>query len=298
MEESQNMMVEGHPLDLEQLQSLVAVVDSGGFTAAGRRLHRAQSTVSAHLARLERRTGHRLLDRGTLTPTPEGERLLAHAREMLRHHALAWQELRAARLGGRLRLGIPDDYLGFIPPLLTEFEERFPGVELTVECGLSMDLVRKVRAGGLDLAVVTRQPGSPGGETLRREPLWWAGASDHAAHRRDPLPLALSRRGTCIFREQALEALEASGRSWRVAYTGSGLAGLLAAVRAGLAVTVLTPSMMSAGLRPLGEAEGLPPLPWVDIALHRAPGRPTEPAARLAERLRQRLAATEQTAAS
>ena len=290
MDESRNVMSQGHPLDLELLQSLVAVVDSGGFTAAGRRLHRAQSTVSAHLARLEERTGHRLLERSTLAPTPEGERLLAHAREILRHHALAWQELRAQRLGGRLRLGIPDDYLAFLPAVLAEFEERFPGVELTVECGLSVDLVGAVRTGGLDLAVVTRQPGSPGGETLRREPLRWAGAADHAAHERDPLPLALSRRGVCIFREQSLEALESAGRPWRVAYTSTGLAGLLAAVRAGLAVTVLTPSMFEPGLRALGEAEGLPPLPAVDIALHRAPGRPSESATRLAELLQERLA--------
>jgi DNA-binding transcriptional LysR family regulator len=290
MEQSRSMMEGGHPLDPELLQSLVAVVDHGGFTAAGQRLHRAQSTVSAHLARLEERTGCRLLERKTLTPTAEGERLIAHAREILRHHALAWQELRDERLGGRLRLGIPDDYLAFLPAVLAEFEERFPGVELTVECGLSVDLVGSVRTGGLDLAVVTRQPGSPGGETLRREPLWWVGAADHAAYQREPLPLALSRRGVCIFREQSLEALESVGRPWRVAYTSTGLAGLLAAVRAGLAITVLTPSMLGPGLRALGEAEGLPPLPAVDIALHRAPGRPSEPAARLAELLQERLA--------
>ncbi len=58
-----------------------------------------------------------------------------------------------------------------------------------------MDLVERVQAGQLDLTVVTRQPKSPGGEALRREPLVWVGAADHAAEERDPLPLALSRVG-------------------------------------------------------------------------------------------------------
>lgn len=283
--------MEQRPLDLTLLRTFVTVVDSGGFTAAGDALHLAQSTVSAHLARLEEAVGQQLLrrDRRRLATTTKGERLLVHARRMLRQNALAWQELQEEQLAGKVRLGVPDDYVGFLPESLSEFEGRYPGIELEVTCGLSVDLVERVQAGQLDLAVVTRQPKSPGGEALRREPLVWVGAADHAAEERDPLPLALSRAGICVFRERALAALEATGQQWRIAYTSTSLSGLQAAVRAGLAITVLTPSMLEPGLRTLGTEQGLPELPGVELALHRSPGRPSEPARQLFATLQERL---------
>ncbi len=279
------------PLDLDLLQTFVTVVETGGFTSAGETLHLAQSTVSAHITRLEEVAGHRLLhrDQRRLTTTPKGERLLAHARRMLQQNALAWQELREERLGGRVRLGIPDDYIMFLPDSLRAFEARYPAVELEVTCALSVDLVDLVQSGRLDLAVVTRQPRSPGGEVLRRERLTWVAAADHATEERTPLPLALSRQGICIFREQTVAALAAADLDWRIAYTSTSLAGLSAAVRAGLAVTVLTPSMLDAGLRPLGRGSGLPELPSIEIALHRSPGRPSEPARQLFGTLQERL---------
>jgi DNA-binding transcriptional LysR family regulator len=209
---------------------------------------------------------------------------------MLRQSAMAWQDVRQERLAGRVRLGIPEDYVVYLPSTLAAFESRYPGVELKVECGLSVELVQRVHAGELDLAVVTRQPKSPGGEVLRREPLVWAGAHDHATYERDPLPLALSHQGVCIFREQALAALDAAGIAWRVAYTSASLSGLRAAVCAGLAITVLTPSMLDSHLRTLGPAEGLPQLPGVELALHRSPGRPSEPARQLIAQLQESLA--------
>ncbi len=278
-------------LDLTLLQTFVAVVEQGGFTAAGEQLHLAQSTVSAHITRLEAMTGHRLLrrDQRKLATTAKGERLLAHARRLLQQNALAWQELQEERMGGRVRLGIPDDYIMFLPESLSDFETRYPGIELEVSGGLSVDLIEQVQSGQLDLAVVTRQPKSPGGEVLRRERLVWATAADHTAEEREPLPLALSRQGVCTFREQAIEALEAADHPWRIAYTSTSLAGLRAAVRSGLAVTVLTPSMLDPDLRPLGPDSGLPDLPSIELALHRSAGRPSEPARQLFNTLQERL---------
>jgi len=278
-------------LDLILLQTFARIVDTGGFTAAGEELHLAQSTVSAHLARLEDLVGYRLLrrDRNSVEPTPTGERLLAHARRMLRQNALAWQELHEDQLAGRIRLGVPDDYVGFLPEVLGEFELRYPAVQLEVHCGLSVELIEQVQSGSLDLAVVTRQPSSPGGKVLRREPLVWAGAVDHDIADRTPLPLALSRRGVCVFREQALAALDSAGREWRIAYTGSSLSTIVAAVRAGLAVTALTPSMLADGVQVLDESAGLPALPRIEIAVHFGQGRPSEPARELYAMLQERI---------
>ena len=62
-------------LDLELLRSFVSVVDAGGFTRAGERVHRTQSTVSQQIKRLEEDVGQPLLIRSgkDVTPTEAGE---------------------------------------------------------------------------------------------------------------------------------------------------------------------------------------------------------------------------------
>lgn len=114
---------------------------------------------------------------------------------MLRQNALAWQDVQEQRLAGVVRLGIPDDYVIYLPEALSAFEARFPGVELEVHCDLSVELVQEVRTGSLDLAITTRQPNSPGGEVLCREPMVWAGASGYDTHYRSPCRSPFPGRG-------------------------------------------------------------------------------------------------------
>src|SRR3984893_10797497 len=102
-------------LDLELLKSFVSVVDAGGFTRAGERVHRTQSTVSQQIQRLEDDIRQPLLNRNgkDVTPTEAGERLLSYARRLL---SLA-EEARdvVARPGneGAIRLGIPEDFAAY-----------------------------------------------------------------------------------------------------------------------------------------------------------------------------------------
>src|SRR4051794_34046089 len=72
-------------LDLELLRSFVSVVDAGGFTRAGERVHRTQSTVSQQIRRLEETVGQPLLHRNgkQVSLTEQGERLLSYARRIL-----------------------------------------------------------------------------------------------------------------------------------------------------------------------------------------------------------------------
>src|ERR1700675_2977098 len=73
-------MLDGVTLD--QLRTFIAAVDEGSFSAAGRRLRRAQSVVSQTLANLEAQLGVKLFDRSARYPrlTEEGRSLLADAR--------------------------------------------------------------------------------------------------------------------------------------------------------------------------------------------------------------------------
>lgn len=66
----------------DQLRTFIAAADEGSFSAAGRKLRRAQSVVSQTLANLEGQFGVKLFDRTRRRPvlTPQGQVLLAHAR--------------------------------------------------------------------------------------------------------------------------------------------------------------------------------------------------------------------------
>lgn len=68
------------------------------------------------------------------------------------------------------------------------------------------------------------------------------------------------------------------------------MTGLAPIVTAGLAVVVVTRNMLTPALRALDESSGLPALPAIELALHRAPGRPTAPARCLAELIAEQLA--------
>src|SRR5947207_12534195 len=69
---------------LDQLRTFIAAVDEGSFSAAGRKLRRAQSVVSQTLANLEAQLGVKLFDRSARYPrlTEEGRSLLADARSV------------------------------------------------------------------------------------------------------------------------------------------------------------------------------------------------------------------------
>lgn len=278
--------------DLTLLRTLVAVADTGSVTAAARRLSYTQSTVSMQLKRLEAQLDVTLHERvgRTLKVTAEGDRLLTHARRLLAVNDEAWQDMQARQVSGGLRLGIPEDYALLLPAVFSYFHQLYPGVTLEVICGTSADLVTRVKRDELDLVLVTRQRNSPGGEVIRREPLLWAVGLQHQPLLRDPLPLALYSRGADVFREVAEQSLEAAGRQWQVAYTSQSMSGLAPLVMAGLAIVVITRSMLTPMLKPLDESSGLPALPSIELALHWAPHRPSEPARRLGDLIRRQLA--------
>ena len=103
-----------------------------------------------------------------------------------------------------------------------------------------------------------------------------------------PLPLALFG-APCRFRHAASEALDAAGIPWRITFTSQGLAGLWAAVAAGLGLTLRTAHGLPGTLRPLDPGEtGLPPLPALSLRLRRS-GRGGPAVERLAALLHETL---------
>ena len=173
----------GSPMfDLGLLRSFVSVVDSGGFTRAGERVHRTQSTVSHQIKRLEDDVGQPLLNRTgkEVTPTEAGERLLSYARRLL---ALA-EEARdvLARPGneGAVRLGVPEDFAAYrLAKLLASFSRSHPGLRLDVRADQSTYLRRDLERGELDLALFKRAAGEKGGIAVWPERVHWVTSKSH-----------------------------------------------------------------------------------------------------------------------
>lgn len=286
-------------LDLEHLATFVAIVESGSLARAAGRVGRSQSAVSMQLKKLEARIGVRLLERDAhgLQLTEAGGVLLTHARRFRNLNEEAWTALTEPLLEGRVRLGMPDDYaVQLLPPVLGSFAAKHPRVAVELACEQSDSLMEGLGAGRIDVAVFTRCETRPG-ELLRREPLVWVGPPLVRAENLDPLPLALYQPGS-LDRELVLQALEARGQRYRIAYSSPSIAGLLAALRAGLAVAAMTRCSVPEELRRLSESDRLPPLPPLEVAIATAPGRSGGIVQRLREEIVRALAEPARPAAS
>ncbi|SHH40976.1 DNA-binding transcriptional regulator, LysR family [Jatrophihabitans endophyticus] len=142
------------------LRVLLAVVEQGSFTAAAGRLGYTQSAVSRQVAVLEREAGVTLFDRGRggSRLTAEGVIVARHARVVLDELAAAGRELTGARersvhLGAFVSAGF-----ALLPAALASLRRRHPDIRVTTREGTTPALVRSLRAGTLDLAVVTARP--------------------------------------------------------------------------------------------------------------------------------------------
>jgi DNA-binding transcriptional LysR family regulator len=259
-----------HNLDIDLLRAFVSVADLGSFTRAADALLRRQSTLSLQIKRLEDGLGRRLLDRSArhVGPTPEGEALLGQARRMLELNDRLVASLDEPVLAGRVRLGTPEDFATtHLPTVLARFGQAHPAVQLEVTCDLTLTLVRRFRSGDFDLVLVKREPErSYRGVLVWREPLVWVAARHLVPLPQEPLPLVVSPP-PCVYRKRAIDALNRSGRRWRLAYSCASLAGQHAAVKAGLGVTVLPKDMVPAGLIAAERRAGLPDLHDTEIAL-------------------------------
>jgi DNA-binding transcriptional LysR family regulator len=80
------------------------------------------------------------------------------------------------------------------------------------------------------------------------------------------VPLAVFPQG-CLYRNKAVHALEAAGRSWRIAYNSPNLSGIQAAVSAGLGISILPDAAILPGHKPLSEQDGFPPIESTEVAL-------------------------------
>jgi DNA-binding transcriptional LysR family regulator len=288
-------MLTAQGLDPELLRAFQLIAEGYSFTQAADQLGRTQSAVSMQIKRLEEVLGQTLLSRGKgggISLTPHGRYLLGPARQILALSDEVMATFRAPAISGTVRLGTPDDYaLSHIPGVLRRFAETHPAVQVDVLCSSSTDLVEKLRAGELDLTLVSdgNQPRNWPSVPLWRGPLTWITSTRYAPHRQDPLPLAMAHQD-CGWRASAQAALDKAGIRYRIAYLSGTQIGTHAPVVAGLAVTVSALTVLPDGVRPMRPDEGLPRLSEFGIIMlkGRNPAQPVTDAlaAHIEERFR------------
>lgn len=161
----------------QELRVLVAVAETGGFSAAAARLGLTQSAVSHSVRGSEAKVGAVLFERGRggASPTPAGERAVGHARRILRLYEVLGAEARAAGrapaggegghpLAGVLRIAaFRSAALHLLPPALERLTARHPGIrpEVRVVRELGAGTAGEVAAGRADLGIATL--GGPAG---------------------------------------------------------------------------------------------------------------------------------------
>jgi len=177
---------------LRQFRMFLAVIEAGSVTAAARSLNVTQPAASQQLRALERILGARLLVRvgGQVVPTPAGEALIAPAARAQAAVEDAVAAVAAHRAGdtGRIRLGTgATACIYLLPAVLAAVKRRMPGLDVIIATGNSEDMLTRLEAGELDIALATLLPGLPralSAVSVMRDPLVallpqaWASSED------------------------------------------------------------------------------------------------------------------------
>jgi DNA-binding transcriptional LysR family regulator len=275
-------------MELRQLEHFVAVTEESSFTAAARRLHLAQSTLSVSLRTLEREIGAQLLERTThrVRLTDAGRALLAEARVALAAVEAGRDAVAAVQGGvrGTVHVGIMNSLrLIDLAAVLTRYHEERPLVQLVPHTvvGGSVELVAGVLDGTLDLALTALPGHYPGGLAVRplaAEPLMLACPDGHRFAGRERVGLTeLDGERYVDFpigwgtRASVDRAFVQAGLSREITVEVSDVPTAVELVRAGFGCAFLGESL-AAGARPVNLVP-LDPAPMFEVSLITPTGR-------------------------
>jgi DNA-binding transcriptional LysR family regulator len=163
--------------NIQNIQTFLAIADTGSFSGAAKAVHRTQSAVTMQVKALEQSLGVELFDRSRRPPVlnDAGRAFAEKAKEVLDAFNRLLAEADSQSIGGHLRLGaVPSVITGLIPKALVALRSKYPKLRIELTMGLSADLVQRIRQGALDAAVVSELLESRAGlqwSPFAREPL-------------------------------------------------------------------------------------------------------------------------------
>ncbi|MEV8524222.1 LysR family transcriptional regulator [Streptomyces sp. NPDC052000] len=299
-------------VSLTALRVFRAVAEQGTFTAAAVSLGYTQSAVSRQMASIERATGAELLERRR-----DGVRLTAAGRVVMRRATVVLDEIEATARelsglpgpGGTVRLGwFPSAGTTLVPQALAALRRSDPGLHVISREGGTPALVRALRAGSIDLALLASAPPFRAPDT-ESPPLALQTLTERALCLAVPAAHPLARGGF-------VDVADLRGQRWIVG-SSSGADGLMGVwpglderpeivhtardwlaklhlVAAGCGLTTVPAAMATAvppGVRVLPVRGG--PQELRRVLLARLPQPPGEPVVRLAAALRAAALATD-----
>lgn len=265
-------------LDLEELRTFVAIVDSQSFSRAADLLGRSQSAVSLRLRRLEQVVGVELLRRRQgriIELTDDGRHLLGYARQMISLNDHALRDLSPVSAVRPVRLGIPADFLNSrFSVILDDVRMRMDGVSLEIKTDVSDQLRERCLDGDLDVAVYKSHGPDGHGKILMSLPMVWVTAA--TAHPSPMLPSVASANGRlslvcfpdgCAYRRAMVAALTEAGLSHHIAVTTPSLEGLCQAVAGGHGLSALPRDLLGGSVTVGAVEDGLPSLGVVNLSM-------------------------------
>lgn len=259
------------PFDSLTLECFIAVAETASFTHAADKVARTQSAVSQQISKLEQMVGKPLFVRGRhLSLTADGEILLTYAKKIVQLNRDAMDRFKHPELTGEVRFGLPEDFASvFLSDVLTEYASLHPRIMLNVECDLTLNLFARFKKKEFDLVLVkmNKPEDFPDGMDVWSEALEWVGdGSVNQFEDEEPVQLVLSPQ-PCVYRARAINALEKLQKKWRIVFSSHSYAGTIAAVKAGMGITVLPRNMVPANLKIIRNNKYLPKLDDTHISL-------------------------------
>lgn len=245
-------------LNVERLRALAAVSTHGSIAGAAQALHVTPSGVSQQLGKLERETGHQLLEPHgrSVRLTQAGHVLAKHASRVVSQLAAAETDLADLRheILGPLRIGAVGSALrALLPETLADLTAQHPRLVPTVQDGEAVDMVPQLLAGDLDLVLIeswaNRPMRLPAGLSLQRlisEDVHVALSEQHRLADREVMDLAdltdtawaACPPGTDPY-DALVQAMRDHGVEPDICYTAAEYATILALVRTNLAAALV-----------------------------------------------------------
>lgn len=245
-------------LDIVPLRSVVAIARCGGVHRAAEALHLTQSTVSAHLRRLEKSTGGTIVEKAGrgIRFTDHGNRLLGHAQIILDAHDTAVHALASPTTRTLSVAATEHGADRLIPELSRGFGTLPGGWSAQFRFDRSAQIAGAVERGLADVAVFLaplEHPDAVGPIALH----WYA---TREWRRPDDAVPVLLFDDPCVLRAPAADALARNGIDYVVAAEAANLAGLYSAARSGLGVTLLPAIDATDGLVAVDTMPAMPPI--------------------------------------
>jgi DNA-binding transcriptional LysR family regulator len=270
----------------ELLRTLIAVVDLRSFTRAAQSLGVTQPAVSAQIKRLQQLLAADLLDKSApgVSLTAAGELVVNYARRLLSINDQILDIAGPRPASKTVKIGATGDFTAAGIALgLTCVRLRRPDLRFEVYSTSIDVLLRDLRENEADLGVWVSSTG-PALDTRHywTEPMVWVHSASTRVDPSRPVPL-VSYGDECLFARNAMTALSQAGRECELAFVGSSLLGLGAAVAAGFGVMALPRSRSDLPGISVWEDAPLPKLPDIFCGIYVRPGADLEEREQIAD---------------